>query len=1149
MKKLLKYVLLVMAVVLLLLLIVGLVLILDWPWWVGVFIILCLVGLCFGGFFLKKLWLRRKEQRFVQQVIAEDESHLKMLQGKEREEYMDLQNRWKEAVETLRRSHLKKQGNPLYVLPWYLVMGESGSGKTTAITSAKLSSPFVDATRTSGVSGTRNCDWWFFEQAIVIDTAGRFAIPVDEGRDKEEWQKFLSLLVKYRKREPIHGLIVTVSADKLATSPVEALEEDGRTIRRRIDELMRVLGVKFPVYLLVTKCDLVQGMTQFAEMLPEKSLEQPMGVVNQDLSKNVSGFLDRVISSIGERLSTIRLLLLQQSQGKELKTGVLLFPEEFKNLKKGLTAFAGYSFQENPFQETPILRGIYFSSGRQEGTPYSHFLGALGLIGERDILPGTSKGLFLHDFFASILPRDRGLFAPTTRALEWQVITRNLGLAAWIFVWIAAAGVMSFSFVKNLSTIRTASHEFSRPPVLSGEMTADLVVMDRYRQMIHKVEARNSNWWVPRFGLNESRKVEAGLKERYCSLFQGRFVVPLDKRVNESMAGFSAGTPDDVVAPYVVHLARRINLLKARLDKGTSEALLAKPLPAYVTRTGEQPVDVETGKKFGDLYISALVWRMDTAEMTKELSVLQTWYKHLLALRSGNLQWLVTWANRPGGPPPVTLQSFWGGSLPLQDEKVVAPAFTRKGKELINGLLAEMTSAHPEPELLEKSKGSFEEWYRGSCFATWQGFAAQFPRGRERLKGEKEWREVVAKMSSDQDPYFAFISMVTSELEPFAGKGDLPPWLQQTYQFQILRTKGAAGAMVSKTTEEGKKLVEKLEQSLGKKTPVSSSLDSPSAAYKAIQEYQTALGGVAQGTKSRNQAFQLALQVYGEDAAAKSPFNAAYDAAARLKSSIGGGRVDDIFGRLIQGQCDFLWAFVRRETACSLQGQWEEKVLQEAQGAADDPQVMQYLVGQEGPVWKFVNGPAKPFLGWGAQKGYYAKMALGGAVEFDPILYSFLSKGAKAKVAAAPKQSSGVTIRGLPTDSNPEARVKPHSTRLELQCVSGTQSLENLNYPVQKTFNWSAESCSDVLFQIEAGEAVLTKRYSGPQAFPAFLEDFPGGRRIFYSNDFPAQKQALERMGIKYIKVNYQISGQQAVVGRAKALPGRIPGSITRCWD
>ena len=80
----------------------------------------------------------------MQQVIAQDEAQLQSLAGKEKESYRELQDRWKEAVETLQRSYLRKHGNPLYVLPWYLVIGESGSGKTTAIESARLSSPFAE---------------------------------------------------------------------------------------------------------------------------------------------------------------------------------------------------------------------------------------------------------------------------------------------------------------------------------------------------------------------------------------------------------------------------------------------------------------------------------------------------------------------------------------------------------------------------------------------------------------------------------------------------------------------------------------------------------------------------------------------------------------------------------------------------------------------------------------------------------------------------------------------------------------------------------------------------------------------------------------------------------------------------------------------
>ena len=181
-------------------------------------------------------------------------------------------------------------------------------------------------------------------------------------------------------------------------------------------------------------------MSQFSEQLPEQGLQQPMGFVNEELSKDVAGFLDRVMAGIGERLRHLRLLLLNQPGTAAEAAGYLIFPEEFEGLKKGLESFIRTAFQENPYQDTPILRGLYFCSGRQEGTPYSHFLGALGLIGEKEVLPGTSRGLFLHDFFARILPKDKGIFTPTRRAIEWQIITRNLGLTSWVLLGLALFG-------------------------------------------------------------------------------------------------------------------------------------------------------------------------------------------------------------------------------------------------------------------------------------------------------------------------------------------------------------------------------------------------------------------------------------------------------------------------------------------------------------------------------------------------------------------------------------------------------------------------------------------------------------------------------------------------------------------------------------
>jgi type VI secretion system protein ImpL len=1151
--KVLKISLIVLAAILAVLLVFGLVLILNWPFWMGFFLLLILIGLIFVFLFARKIWLRQQEQHFVQQVIEQDESHLKNLTGKEKDDLKELQDRWKEAIEVLRRSHLKKMGNPLYALPWYLVMGESGSGKTTAIQSAKLSSPFLEVRRTSGISGTRNCDWWFFEQAIVIDTAGRYAIPVDEGRDKEEWQRFLDLLVKYRKKEPIHGLIVTIAADKMLQAGREALEEDGRAIRRRINELMRVLGVRFPVYVLVTKCDLIQGLTQFCDRLPEKALDQPMGFVNQEISLDVAGLVERAFTTLGERLRNLRILLLHHRDTKEVNPGLLIFPEEFESLKQGLESFMKAAFQENPYQETPILRGLFFSSGRQEGMPYSHFLKALGLIGEKEVLPGTSSGLFLHDFFAKILPQDRGLFTPTKRTIEWRILTRNLGLTAWVVFGVVVCGLLSLSFVKNLKAVQEARQEFSSPLTLRGDMTADLITMDRFKRAALRVESQNRNWWVPRFGLNESKRVEMGLKNRYCNQFQNVFLATFDKQMSSVMAGLNTTTPDEVVGENISYLVRRINLLKARLDGQSFQTLQTMPQPSYtpVLFRADQKTVPEVRNQFGELYLYYVLWRLHPEEIQKEMILLQAWLKDLLTVKRGNLHWLVPWENRQGSIPFITLQDFWGGSQIAQNEIAISPSFSRKGKNQIDGFLRELESALPDPIILAVQKQEFEKWYPIVYFEAWQNFASIFPRGTERLKGVKEWQPMAARMATDQSPHFVFLNRIAFELEPVV-RGELPPWLQATYQFQLIKNLGKAGpvpGILGKVAESGRKMIGAYEKKSGQEAG-GKTLDDQLSAAKAFQEYQSALSALTPLSTSRTQAYQLVSQGYSEEpATGKSPFFAAYRAINQMKNTLGKGRAtEEIFWRIISGPVDALWTFGRNETACYLQNQWEEKVLVETMGATDQ-QAIQILLGQDGHAWKFLKGTAGPFIGRNLQRGYYAKEVLGGTIPIEGAFFTFLNKGAQAQAAAVTKQSYSVTIRGLPTDTNIEARIKPHSTRLELQCASGPQSLVNHNYPVAKTFSWNPETCVDVLFQIEVGDNVLTKKYQGIQAFSDFLKDFRGGRRTFSTDEFPGEKTALVKLGIRNIRVNYQFSGADQILSQTKTIPGQAPRMMVKCWE
>src|SRR3989304_5569330 len=1100
--KYLKIFLIAVVVILSILMIFGFVLVIDWPWWVGFFLVLGIAGTGIGGLFLKKILPRRKEQMFVSQVIAQDEARLKAMQGKEKTEHTEIQNKGKEAVEALKRSHLKKQGNPLYVLPWYMILGESGSGKTTALNSAKLSSPFIEVTKTSGISGTKNCDWWFFEQAIILDTAGRYAIPVDEGQDKEEWQKFLNLLVKYRKKEPLNGLIIAVSADKLLAGSPESLEEDGKNIGRGIDELMRVLGTRFPVYLLVTKCDLIQGMTKFCGSLPEKSLDQPMGFINQNLTADGTSFLENAISTIGERLRNLRLLLLHKPESREIDPGLLLFPEEFNNLKKGLETFIRIAFKENPYQETPVLRGIYFSSGRQEGTPFSHFLNALGLIGEKEVLPGTSKGLFLHDFFSNILPKDRGLLKPTRVAIEWNNLTRNLGVTAWIVIGLAICGLLSFSFVKNLRTLRGISHEFAKLPVLQRDFQTDIVSMERFNKAILNIEDQNESWWIPRFGLYESINVEKLLKDKFCYQFQQGFLVPLDKRLRENVATLSPAVSDEIFGQYASHIVRRINLLKSRVADEELESLVSRPQPAYLSliSSGELELTPAVRQKFGQMFLYYLYWRSDTSDVNKEIETLQSLLKDLMRLRGANYRWIVTWVNRDSIVAPITLKDFWGGSTSAEGEVIIEAAYSRKGSEEIDSMFSEIESALNDTTIRERYKSEFDAWYRINSFQAWQNFALAFPKGAKRLNGMKENQPVAGRIATEEGPYFALTKRAALELEPIVTGENLPLWLQQVYQFHNIKSAGFAGGVVAKTSEEGMKFIDKIKAKIGRKieTPT---LESQSTAIKAYQEYKNGLSSITQSATSRGEIYKLTLQAYSEDPlTGKSPFLDANRAVSRLKTSLSGQyAADDLFSRLLTGSLDYLWEYARMETACQLQSQWEKEVLAESQGVSGQ-QSVEILFGQEGLVWKFIKGPAAPLIEWKAMRGYYGKELMGGSIPFKSSFISFLSGGAKAKAATlthVKQQYYKVQISGLPIGSNPDAAIKPHKSHLELSCEGESQSLVNFNYPITKTFTWSPAICSDVMLKIEVGNISLERHYPGPQGFIDFLRDFPRGRHTF----------------------------------------------------
>ncbi|MDK2956851.1 MAG: type secretion system protein ImpL [Desulfovibrionales bacterium] len=1128
----------------------------DWPAWVGAAIFGGVVGLVLTFFFLKKWFFRRREEKFVKRIIEQDEEAIASAPAFERQRLKDLQDRWRDAVEMLRRSHLRRRGDPLYVLPWFMILGESGSGKSTAVARARLTSILTDVGPTQGVSVTRNCDWWFFEEAVILDTAGRYAIPVDEGRDKEEWERFLALMAKYRRKEPLNGLIVTLGADKLVAGEEDVLTEYGKSIRRRVDELMRVLGARFPVYVLVTKLDQVPGLMGFCKQLPDKDAGQAMGWLNVDLREDAEEIAESTMKSVAERLKDIRLKMMELSG--EINPGLIVFPDELESLKPGLKSFLVGAFHENPYQETPMLRGVFFASGRQSGSPHSRILDGLESLQGRDqALPDTNKGLFLSDFFSLILPKDRNLFSPILEYLKWRMVTKNLGLASWLFLTFCFVGLLSLSYVNNMRALDVVTKEFPQPPALEGSAEQNIITMSLFKQKIAQMIQINSNWWAPRLGLTNSLDIQGRLLDLYVRLFRSKVLGPLDKALGASMAGLSSDISEVEMADYIEHVVWRIDLIKERQGGSGLAALDAFPKTSgSVLAREENGVSPEVGAYFSNLYTAYLAWNTDQAALTEELLTLRLWLKRLMALKGSELHWLVKWANSNPNLNAVTLSEFWGGLAGGSAGLVQTdPAFTVEGDKAIKAFIKAVEMAVEDKQDFKEKTKRFWTWYGQQYYSAWRDFASRFNEGEALLGGMADWRAAAVSMSTLSSPYMLLLQRMNHEMAPAFKVAKAPDWARQIRSFEKVAAAQETGGNQTSLLKRAKINVEfTVRKVVGQIDPTDmGQMENIVKAHKEFGDYLKALGDIIPATGSPEEAYKYSTTYLpggkqDPGGGAKSPFASANAALIKIKNLMVGvqeqKKGDDVFFNIIGGPFKFLVYYVTMESACELQDLWESEVLAKV-GHMPAQKMRDALFGQQGLVDKFIAGPARSFI-VSSLDGYYARNWYGVSFPFTRPFFTFLQQGSAQGQEMLPQYT--VAVKTLPTSVNPGAQQEPYATVLQLDCGEGAQTLYNYNFPETLQFVWKPDTCGDISLSIKFKGLVLTKKYQGLYGFPNFLKDFREGKRTYTPSDFPQAATLLETMGVKKMTVTYAFDGAVPLIKLLEVRPVNTPEQIVECW-
>lgn len=512
----------------------------------------------------KAIKAKKLNTRLMEGLLQHPSPPVQPGDGAGAEEVALLRKRFEEAVAVLKQANLGgRSRNPLlalltrrqyvYELPWYIFIGPPGSGKTTALVNSGLQFPLAERfgqEAVRGIGGTRNCDWWFTNEAVLLDTAGRYTTQEsDQAADSAAWTGFLQLLKKYRPRRPINGVIVTISvADLLQQTPAQR-EAQANAIRKRIQELHEELNIRFPLYVLVTKADLLAGFMEFFGEYGKEERAQVWGMTfSLDEKQNAPslGRFGAEFAALEQQLNDRLIARLEQERDAQKRALLYTFPQQFNTLKEVLGDFLNQVFSPSRFEQQPLLRGFYFTSGTQEGNPIDRVMGSLAraLHLDRKLLhpnKPSGKSFFLTRLIKDVIFAESGLAGTNLRwerrraALQWAMF----GLAGLITFGAIAAWAVSYSNNKAYiaqvkEKIPAILEKVEALPVLqSVELISLLPILNSVRDLANTASEHDRVPLSMGFGLYQGEKLAAAAHNAYQRLLQDAFLPQLVLRIEQ----------------------------------------------------------------------------------------------------------------------------------------------------------------------------------------------------------------------------------------------------------------------------------------------------------------------------------------------------------------------------------------------------------------------------------------------------------------------------------------------------------------------------------------------------------------------------------------------------------------------------------------
>ena len=513
-----------------------------------------------------------------------------------------------EVIQFLKTSNLGLGGrDAVYSLPWFVVAGAPRSGKSSLVVGSNLNFQTLPSQRQSEqklIRPTSGIDWRVTSEAVFIDTAGRYQT---DGSDADEWNGLLEAIRKHRPARPIDGLILAVDAEKVIKSDEREVEEMAKVLRSRLDDAMQRFKVRFPVYIVFTHADGVEGFRDSFSVSKNDGKALVWGAtIPLDKSDNAQAMFDPEYDLLHGSVMKRRLLRLSAPFPPVRQLRIFNFPLHFGTARRKFGAFVSTLFRPNPFSESPFLRGFYFTSS----LPAKTGANAPQTVGET---------YFSERLLRDVVLRDKdlvGIFqAQRQRAPLFGWALTLLG-AFVVVVLLALTGVSLYNNKQMLDQARdrgekllaiTKTAAYKDPSKadeksIRGEMQAT----DELRELLVRLDEyeRKGAPWYMRFGLYSGNSIyKRQLLTNYMSVIENRYKAATITKIQADLKKFAASNP--VANPAKLTdaeeqlLGANYDLLKAYLmltgqfkDKA-EPTHIAKTLEKYWTADGKAPAELK----------------------------------------------------------------------------------------------------------------------------------------------------------------------------------------------------------------------------------------------------------------------------------------------------------------------------------------------------------------------------------------------------------------------------------------------------------------------------------------------------------------------------------------------------------------------------